>query len=84
MCPVASRISFSAVPTARDYSRTKLCLTSGGLPYAEVIARSPGLAMRSELPWVQVPCLFYAVSVVANPFPVGNNPVGVAYFLERP
>ena len=40
--------------------------------------------MRSELPWVQVACLFYAESVIANAFPVGNNPFGVAYFLERP
>ena len=33
--------------------------------------------MRSELPWVQVVRLFYAESVIANPFSVGNNPFGV-------
>ena len=44
-----------------------------GLPetrsYAEgVIARSPGLAMRSELPWVLSRADFYAESVVAMVF----------------
>jgi len=39
--------------------------------------------MRSELPWVQVACFFYAEGVISNVFPVGNNPFGVARFLER-
>ena len=34
--------------------------------------------MRSELPWVQVVLFFYAESVVAKTFPVGNNPFGVS------
>ncbi len=38
--------------------------------------------MRSELPWVQVACLLYAESVIANPFSVSNNPYGVAHFLN--
>ena len=37
--------------------------------------------MRSELPWVQVAPPFYAESVIANAFPVGNNPSGVTHFL---
>ena len=31
--------------------------------------------MRSELPWVQVVLFFYAESVVAKTFPVGNTRV---------
>ncbi len=38
--------------------------------------------MRSELPWVQVALTFYAESVVADAFPVGNNPYGVRHFLD--
>ena len=34
--------------------------------------------MRSELPWVQVVLFFYAESVVAKTFPVGNNPFRVS------
>ena len=34
--------------------------------------------MLSELPWVEVILPFYAESVVAKTFPVGNNPFRVA------
>ena len=43
-----------------------------------------GLAMRSELPWVEVPLPAYAESVVAKTFPVGNNPFRGTGWLEQP
>ena len=56
------------------------------MPYTyKVLLRvAQGLAMRSELPWVEVPLPAYAESVVAKTFPVGNNPFRGTGWLEQP
>ena len=51
----------------------------GFIPYAEgVTAGSLGLAMRSELPWVEVPLLLYAESVIARGLRSAITPYRVA------
>ena len=58
----------------------------GDIPYTyKVLLRvAQGLAMRSELPWVEVPLPAYAESVVAKTFPVGNNRFRGIGWLEQP
>ncbi len=49
-----------------------------GSTYAEgVIASSPGLQCEASYPGLKQSCSFYAESVVAKTFPVGNNPFRV-------
>ena len=66
-------------PSKVDHSVRNSASTSAFVTYAEgVTACSPGLQCEASYPGSELRCLFYAESVIANAFPVGNNPFGVA------